>query len=576
MKKLSTMLAVVALVGTASAFAANPFSDVTPSDWAYQAVSSLASQGIINGYPDGTFQGQRDITRFEVAQMVAKAIAHEDKANDEQRMVINKLAEEFASELNSLGVRVAALENKVGNVTFSGDARIRYESRNEHGVMINVPNDGGRVTVGGKEVTFDKAGLYEVKFPEAQVEGLQDLEPNSKSYVDHARNEVVVAAAAGMTPMQNPLPLAMMYGIYNKPNNPMMTTAFAMNNGIAPFDIPQGLTTIEAFKYAYDKVVADKQSEAVVNAYKVQYENLVAASQLNQSIYELARQYAVKADKKDAFTYRVRLNAHAKINEKTEAGARLVLASEFGDNTSSNVSFDRLWVKHNLGFAHLTAGRMGAMLGDGLVLDSTLDGAVIGTQFGNVGVMVGYGYPTELLSSPKDIDQTITFAQVAAPITKHIMAKAYAASLNSKEVTGKYFGFKHNLFGVSVSGNYGAFGWNAEYAKRTEGKDNMLALPVLRDGKGRDAYMIGASYAYGPATLQLQYFKLGQNSPILDGTYDTRYIKNWKGFVLGLDYAFTPNMNAKVAYTFKGKAVEEYNGSVAPSSQYYAQLEYRF
>ncbi|MBM6825488.1 S-layer homology domain-containing protein, partial [Veillonella magna] len=81
-------------------FAANPFSDVTPSDWAYQSVSQLAAAGVINGYPDGTFQGQKNITRYEMAQMVAKAMANEARANAEQQAMINRLADEFSSELN--------------------------------------------------------------------------------------------------------------------------------------------------------------------------------------------------------------------------------------------------------------------------------------------------------------------------------------------------------------------------------------------------------------------------------------------------------------------------------------------
>jgi hypothetical protein len=58
--------------------------------------------------------------------MVAKAMAHMDKASVEQRALINKLADEYADELNNLGVRVSALENRVGNVKLTGDARVRY------------------------------------------------------------------------------------------------------------------------------------------------------------------------------------------------------------------------------------------------------------------------------------------------------------------------------------------------------------------------------------------------------------------------------------------------------------------
>ena len=109
-----------------TAFAANPFSDVTPDSWAYQAVSQLANAGIVNGYPDGTFKGQNNITRYEMAQMVAKAMANQDRANAEQQAMINRLADEFSNELNNLGVRVARLEDRVGNVKVTGDARLRY------------------------------------------------------------------------------------------------------------------------------------------------------------------------------------------------------------------------------------------------------------------------------------------------------------------------------------------------------------------------------------------------------------------------------------------------------------------
>ena len=131
MKKHLAVLAATAVLGVTSAFAANPFSDVTPQDWAYQAVAQLASQGIVNGYPDGTFQGQNNITRYEMAQMVAKALVRQDRVDAEQNAIINRLANEFSAELNNLGVRVSTLENKVGNFKFTGDARLRYTGKND-------------------------------------------------------------------------------------------------------------------------------------------------------------------------------------------------------------------------------------------------------------------------------------------------------------------------------------------------------------------------------------------------------------------------------------------------------------
>ena len=132
-KRFAAVFAATAVLGVTTAFAANPFSDVTPSDWAYQSVSQLAAAGVINGYPDGTFQGQKNITRYEMAQMVAKAMANESRANAEQQAMINRLADEFSSELNNLGVRVANLENKVGNVKVTGDVRLRYQGFEKEG-----------------------------------------------------------------------------------------------------------------------------------------------------------------------------------------------------------------------------------------------------------------------------------------------------------------------------------------------------------------------------------------------------------------------------------------------------------
>ena len=63
MKKILALAAVAALTAGVSAYAANPFSDVTPDDWAFQAVSDLSAQGVVEGYPDGSFKGERNMTR---------------------------------------------------------------------------------------------------------------------------------------------------------------------------------------------------------------------------------------------------------------------------------------------------------------------------------------------------------------------------------------------------------------------------------------------------------------------------------------------------------------------------------
>ena len=126
MKKILA-IAAAALTTGVSAYAANPFSDVSTSDWAYQAVADLSDQGVVIGYPDGTFRGERNITRYELAQIVARMMAREDQLNAEQRATLEKLAGEYADELAKLGVRVSNVEKKVGNLSWSGDARMRWK-----------------------------------------------------------------------------------------------------------------------------------------------------------------------------------------------------------------------------------------------------------------------------------------------------------------------------------------------------------------------------------------------------------------------------------------------------------------
>ena len=127
----------------------------------------------MEGYPDGTFKGERNVTRYEIAQIVARLMAKEDQLNAEQQATLNKLAGEYADELANLGVRVSNLEKKVGNIYWSGDARMRYQDKAldkdtwTGRMRINVKgqvNDStyvqGRLTT---DMDFRKAGTDESK-----------------------------------------------------------------------------------------------------------------------------------------------------------------------------------------------------------------------------------------------------------------------------------------------------------------------------------------------------------------------------------------------------------------------------
>ena len=132
MKKSLVLAMAMALGVTASAYAANPFSDVPAGHWAYDSINKLAAAGVIEGYGDSTFGGDKLMTRYEMAQIVAKAMAK--GAN------VDKLAAEFADELDNLGVRVAALEKKADNVKITGTIKASYSSY-----------DGDKLNVDGKK-----------------------------------------------------------------------------------------------------------------------------------------------------------------------------------------------------------------------------------------------------------------------------------------------------------------------------------------------------------------------------------------------------------------------------------------
>ncbi|MGN8833199.1 putative porin [Selenomonas montiformis] len=128
-KTLVSALTTALVVGAASTTfaAANPFSDVPADHWAYDAVSQLAADGVIEGYGDTTFKGDRNITRYEMAQMIAKAMAKTNVGSNDKAL-IDKLAAEFSDELNNLGVRVANLEKNADKVKWNGEARYTYTS----------------------------------------------------------------------------------------------------------------------------------------------------------------------------------------------------------------------------------------------------------------------------------------------------------------------------------------------------------------------------------------------------------------------------------------------------------------
>ncbi|MBE6105689.1 S-layer homology domain-containing protein [Anaerovibrio lipolyticus] len=136
-KTLVSALTTALVVGAASTTfaAANPFADVPADHWAYDAVSELQAKGVVNGYAvDNTFRGNQNMTRYEMAQIVAKAMAKVETGDAATKAMVDKLAAEFRDELANLGVRMDNLEARMDNVKHSGFIRYRYVKQGGDGL----------------------------------------------------------------------------------------------------------------------------------------------------------------------------------------------------------------------------------------------------------------------------------------------------------------------------------------------------------------------------------------------------------------------------------------------------------
>lgn len=127
-KKTIVTLGLFTMIGlSGTAFAASSVvTDVPASHWAYDAVSILTKDGVISGYGDGTFRGDKTLTRYEMAQVVATAVAREDKATAQDKALIDRLSTEFAGELKEIGGRLANLEKNKPVLNFNGTVDVRY------------------------------------------------------------------------------------------------------------------------------------------------------------------------------------------------------------------------------------------------------------------------------------------------------------------------------------------------------------------------------------------------------------------------------------------------------------------
>ena len=253
MKKILALAAVAALTAGVSAYAANPFSDVTADDWAYQAVSDLSAQGVVEGYPDGTFKGEKNMTRYELAQIVARLMAKEDQLNAEQQATLDKLAGEYADELANLGVRVSNLEKKVGNLYWSGDARMRYQDKGNNADAWN-----GRIRLNVKGQVNESTYVQGRFLNEMDFKGNGDSTTSmDQLYVNHNFSKEVAVRLG-----RQPIAFGNQGGWLINPNKGYDGAQASYKNG--KLALTTGFGQLNATKKVGDKVVGTEAADTDV------------------------------------------------------------------------------------------------------------------------------------------------------------------------------------------------------------------------------------------------------------------------------------------------------------------------
>jgi hypothetical protein len=145
MKRLAGVwAALIVLVVIPPAFA-QPFADTPTNHWAYDAIAELAAKGVLEGYPDGNFKGDRAMTRYEMAMVVARLLATVEtlqirtpasppkpEVTKADIDMILRLVSEFRGELAAKNVQLTAVEEelnaiktKLSSVRITGAMRFR-------------------------------------------------------------------------------------------------------------------------------------------------------------------------------------------------------------------------------------------------------------------------------------------------------------------------------------------------------------------------------------------------------------------------------------------------------------------
>lgn len=112
---------LIAVAPMSYAAAGQAFTDVPAGHWAYDSLNRLAENGVLKGYPDGSFKGDKLVTRYALSLIVANMLSNieaigKDQVSEADLLEVEKLTMEFAEELSSMGVKIKNIDEDLKNV----------------------------------------------------------------------------------------------------------------------------------------------------------------------------------------------------------------------------------------------------------------------------------------------------------------------------------------------------------------------------------------------------------------------------------------------------------------------------
>lgn len=548
MKKRIAGLLTALVLTSAGAFAQTNLDDVQANSWEYKTVAELGKAGLIQQYSAAAFAANQNLTRMQVAGLVAQALQNAPQANVSQKTNLMILAKKFRPELEQIakakGIDISpAFKKPLGKV----------ELRYMHGPILTDVKPGSL------------NGMYAKVGPDVK-EAIANNPMAQKAIIGSVIQEVNKELPPDLKPSVKTLtPLI----------NHLNTEIATAGNDVVKKQLELKKGIVESYKTLLDaNATAEDKKKASASLLQVG-ENAKKINDFNRQKTE------------SQFDTRLYVNLFGIAEPQTKALVRAKVDMRFGKPDAVNFQLDRLMLAQSWGNTTLVLGRQGIKIGNGLAYNDFIDGALLNVKNGDTNYTVAYGRPTYYTSqyARGEVDPATmayvlhgadghlraSVAQVSTKIGKEIDVKAYY--MNGRK------GIPVDAYGLAVDYKHNKFWVGGEFAKLL--KADKLPQPygllasLLSD---RHAWVAGVGYGdfnsdlKGTWDVKLRYLFEGRVAPVMNPyTFNQPFIDNYKAWNVEANYALQKGMSLNFSAFLNGKSVkntEKYHNTYSLTLSY--------